>query len=189
MAASRKKTTTDKIKHALTEMLDTMPIDDISATALCTHAGINRATFYYHYNSVQDVVEEIEKQVEREFVQWLSQATVTDDASPANSFYVTFFDIVARNVNVCRMLLKNRHNRSDFLARALEAGRIKVVSVMSTLYPNCPASKINFYYMFVSNGFLGLLEYWLNSGMRESITEIAAIGEAVSYKGIEFLKG
>ncbi len=189
MTASRKKTTTDKIKKALTEMLENSALDDISATALCARAGINRATFYYHYDSVQDVLEEIEKQIEREFVQWLSQATVTDDDVPEKSFYVTFFDFVARNVSVCRLLLGNRHHQSEFLSRALEAGRTKVVSVMSKLYPNCSASKINFYYIFVSNGFLGLLDYWLNSGMRESIAEIAEIGEEVSYKGIEFLKG
>lgn len=70
----------------------------------------------------------------------------------------------------------------------MEAGRSKVVSVMSKLYPDCPASKINYYYIFVSNGFLGLLEYWLNSGMTESVNDIAEIGEQVSYMGVKYLQ-
>ncbi len=178
--------TQTKVKSALIEMLETMPVEDITATELCRRANVNRATFYYHYNCVQDVLAEIEKQIEKEFVEWVSQATVTNDGQPAKSFYVTFFEFVARNVGVCKMLL-NSKRPNDFLARAVEAGRMKVVSVMTKLYPNCPAAKIDYYYIFVSNGFLGLLTYWLNSGMHESINEIADVGERVSYMGLRYL--
>lgn len=186
MATSKKKTK-DRIKESLTQMLEKMPIVDITATALCEHAGVNRATFYYHYNSVQDVLSEIETQVENEFIQWMSQSTFTSDGAPQKSFYVTFFEFVARNAGVCRMLL-GAQSQSEFLMRAIEAGRTKVVSTMSKLYPNCPAAKIEYYYIFVSNGFLGLLQYWLNSGMRESIDDIAEVGEQVSFMGVKFLQ-
>ncbi|MBD5132495.1 MAG: TetR/AcrR family transcriptional regulator [Clostridiales bacterium] len=184
--ATAKKKTTDKIKASLTELLADKPIDDVTATALCSHAGINRATFYYHYNSVQDVLTEIEDDLEAEFTQWMSQATVASNGAPEKSFYVTFFEFIYRNVSVCKLLL-GAQRQSEFLSRAMEAGRTKVVSVMSQLYPNCPASKINYYYIFVSNGFLGLLEYWLNSGMRESINDIADVGVQVSNAGIKYL--
>ena len=82
--------TQTKVKSALIEMLETMPVEDITATELCRRANVNRATFYYHYNCVQDVLAEIEKQIEKEFVEWVSQATVTNDGQPAKSFYVTF---------------------------------------------------------------------------------------------------
>lgn len=183
----RKKKTTDKIKDCLTEMLNEMPLDDITATALCARSGVNRATFYYHYDSVADVLTEIEAQMERDFALWMSQASVDATGAYEKSFYVTFFEFVARHTGVCRMLLGAK-TQSDFMKHALEAGRTMVVSVMSKLYPNCPASKIDYYYIFVSNGFLGLLQYWLGSGMRESITEIAEIGESVSQKGVLFLQ-
>lgn len=179
--------TTDKIKACLTEMLATIPIEDITATELCNRAKVNRATFYYHYNSVQDVLSEIETQMENEFAQWMSQSTLNQNGKPEDSFYVTFFEFVARNVGVCRMLL-NAQRPSEFLTRAMEAGRIKVVSVMSKLYPDCPASKIDYYYIFVSNGFIGLLKYWLSSGMKESINAIAEIGERISNTGTLYLQ-
>lgn len=182
-----KQKTTDRIKQSLTRLLETTPIDRITATELCAAADVNRATFYYHYNSVRDVLTEIETQVETEFRHFLSQATVNSDGAPEKSFYVMFFEFVARNVGICRMLL-GAQRQSEFLTRAMEAGRSKVVSVMSKLYPDCPASKINYYYIFVSNGFLGLLEYWLNSGMTESVNDIAEIGEQVSYMGVKYLQ-
>ena len=179
--------TKDKIKQSLTEMLESAPIDDITATGLCEHAGVNRATFYYHYNSVQDVLTEIETQMESEFSHFLSQTTMSSDGTPEKSFYVMFFEFVARHAAVCKMLLAAQR-QSDFFKRAVEAGRDKVVSVMTQLFPACPTAKIDYYYIFVANGFIGLMRYWLNSGMRESVNELAEIGEQVSYSGVKYLQ-
>ncbi|MCH5164894.1 MAG: TetR/AcrR family transcriptional regulator [Clostridiales bacterium] len=185
--STAKRRTTDKIKASLTAMLEKTPIEDITATALCEYAKINRATFYYHYDSVHDVFAEIERQTESEFAQWLSQSIFNSDGSPEKGFYVSFFEFISRNASVCRMLLGARR-QSNFISRAVEAGREKVVSTMTKLFPDCQTSKIDYYYIFVSNGFLGLLEYWLNSGMRESTNEIAEIGENILRSGIEFLR-
>lgn len=181
-----KRKNTDKIKQCLTDMLQSHSIDDITATELCKRSGVNRATFYYHYNSVHDVLAEIESKLESEFAQWMSQSAVTRNGLPEKSFYVTFFEFVSRNVGVCRMLL-NTQRPTDFVSRAIDAGRTIVVSIMSKLYPECPTAKIDYYYIFVSNGFLGLLSYWLNSGMKESITDIAEIGERISNMGVAYL--
>lgn len=181
-----KMSNTDKVKKCLTDMLQSRPIDDITATELCKRAGVNRATFYYHFNSVQDVLAEIEAQLEAEFIQWMSNTDVTANGLPEKSFYVTFFEFVSRNVVVCRMLL-NTQRSSDFISRAVEAGRTKVVSIMSKLFPQCPVAKIDYYYIFVSNGFLGLLSYWLNSGMQESVADIAEVGERISNMGVAYL--
>lgn len=184
--ATGRRNTTEQIKKALTEMLGTMPIEDITATALCDYAKVNRATFYYHYNSVQDVLAEIQSRVENEFMQWISQSSTDASGAPEKSFYVAFFEFVARNAGACKMLL-GAQRQSEFLSRAMELGRTKVVSVMSTIFPNCPMSKINYYYIFVSNGFIGLLQHWLSSGMKESISEIAETGERISNIGINYL--
>ena len=178
--------TSDKIKNGLIELLQTESIENVTATELCKHANVNRATFYYHYNSVQDVLAEIETQMENDFAQWMKQAPMDSNGIPEKSFYVTFFEFVSRNVGLCRLLLSSQRP-SEFLTRALEAGRTKVVSVMSKLFPQCPAAKIDYYYIFVSNGFLGLLGYLLNSCMKESIAEIAEVGERISNMGVAYL--
>ncbi len=184
----RRKKTTDKIKDSLIKLLETTKPDDITVTRLCTEAGVNRATFYYHYDTVQQVFAELENQMETEFLRSIAASPIKQDGTPEKSFYVMFFEFVARNAALCRMILNSPHTgNSSFLTRAMESGRYKVTEMMSQLYPDCPASKIDFYYIFVSHGFLGLLEYWLNSGMRESIDDIAEVGERVSYMGIKYL--
>lgn len=176
----------DKIKKALAELMENKTVEDITTTALCKHAGVNRATFYYHYDSVEAVLSEIETQMETEFVRFLSSTTPSSGLLPDSGFIVKFFEFAARNASVCRMILKSK--KTDFLDRALEAGRTKVVSIMTKPFPACPLSKIDLYYVFVSHGFIGLLEYWLDSGMRESTSFLAEVGEKVAYTGMGFLK-
>lgn len=185
-----KKKTTEKIRESLIELLKTTPrLDDITVTALCERADINRATFYYHYDSVEAVFADLESQIESEFLLFLSSAAFTDDNKPKKSFYVMFFEFVARNASLCRMILDSPHRGANsFLTRAIESGRYKVIGIMSDLYPNCPATKINHYYIFVSHGFIGLLEYWLDSGMHESVDEIAEIAETISHSGVKYLE-
>ncbi len=188
MAQARKKTP-DKIKDALVYMLEKTPLDDITVTALCETAKINRATFYYHYDSVSAVFVEVERQIEDEFNRFLAHSSLQVGGEPQKSFYVTFFEFVARNAAICKMILNSPHSgNSSFLTRAMEGGRHKVTDMMSSLYPDCPKSKIDFYYIFVSHGFMGLLEYWLNSGMREPVDKIADVGERVSTMGAKYLE-
>lgn len=44
------------LKEALFRILEKKPLDKISVTELCREAGINRATFYRHYNLPRDVM-------------------------------------------------------------------------------------------------------------------------------------
>ncbi|MCH5351466.1 MAG: TetR/AcrR family transcriptional regulator [Clostridiales bacterium] len=184
-----KKRTTAKIRTTLVKMLGTKDIDKVTVTDLCASAGINRATFYYHYDSVRDVFVDVEKLIEDEFNEFLDTAGMDDDGLPNRNFYIMFFEFIARNANICKMILNSPHKTDDsFMARGMEAGCNKTVAVITKLYPNCPMSKINYYYLFVSHGFLGLMHYWLNSGMKETPEELAAIGEQVSYTGAKFLE-
>lgn len=188
--AQIKKKTTNKIKDALISMLEKMPLDDITVTALCETANINRATFYYHYDSVNAVFVELENQIEDEFNRFLAHSSLqAGGGATEKSFYVTFFEFVARNAAICKMILNSPHSgNNSFLTRAMEGGRHKVTDMMSALYPDCPKAKIDFYYIFVSHGFMGLLEYWLNSGMRETVDKIADVGERVSSMGAKYLE-
>ena len=59
--ASRKTAT--KIKLALLDLIAEKPLDEISITNLVKVAEIYRATFYLHYKSLNDVIEDIERDV------------------------------------------------------------------------------------------------------------------------------
>ena len=51
------------IKKTFTELLTKKPIQKISVKELCEKAGINRGTFYSHYEDIYDLLEKIENEI------------------------------------------------------------------------------------------------------------------------------
>ena len=47
------------LKNALLDLMKTKPIEKITTTELCAAADINRNTFYSHYSTPEEVLEEI----------------------------------------------------------------------------------------------------------------------------------
>lgn len=51
------------LQEGLLRLLETKTLDRISVTELCRESGINRATFYNHYNSPQELLASIEGKI------------------------------------------------------------------------------------------------------------------------------
>lgn len=51
------------LKEGLLRLLKEKPLDKVHINELCLEAGINRATFYRHYETPQDVLMELEKEL------------------------------------------------------------------------------------------------------------------------------
>ncbi|MCI8420810.1 MAG: TetR family transcriptional regulator [Clostridia bacterium] len=51
------------IKNAFSNLLQKKDLEEITVTEIVKLSGLNRGTFYAHYNNLTDVLEEIEKEV------------------------------------------------------------------------------------------------------------------------------
>ncbi|HAS55975.1 MAG TPA: hypothetical protein DEF61_04800 [Firmicutes bacterium] len=45
-----------KLKYALKQMMEEIPLEEINVTALCKKCGCHRQTFYYHYQDIYDLI-------------------------------------------------------------------------------------------------------------------------------------
>lgn len=59
--------TRQTIRNALSSLLSEQELPDITITALCLRAQINRKTFYRHYRSISDVITEFENELLSDF--------------------------------------------------------------------------------------------------------------------------
>ncbi|MDE5617011.1 MAG: TetR/AcrR family transcriptional regulator [Clostridia bacterium] len=60
------------IKNAFSELLQKKDVEKITVTEIVNLAGLNRGTFYAHYNNTVDVLEEIEKDVSEQILYFFS---------------------------------------------------------------------------------------------------------------------
>ncbi|MBQ6426591.1 MAG: TetR/AcrR family transcriptional regulator [Clostridia bacterium] len=70
---ARVRYTQKMIRDALFDCLKEKPLMNVTVKEVCDRAGINRATFYYHYKDCNDVVEQLENSQIEEFRQIMSE--------------------------------------------------------------------------------------------------------------------
>lgn len=56
------------LQEGLLSLLEHKPMDKISVTELCSASGINRSTFYNHFNSPRDVLLDVENRLTRDLM-------------------------------------------------------------------------------------------------------------------------
>lgn len=98
------------LQSSLLELLKTKTIKNITVKELTDHADVNRSTFYLHYTSIYDIIEELEQNL-------LDQVCQVFDAYPEDyneedsfSFISSMLQIVFDNLETCNILLDPKYN-------------------------------------------------------------------------------
>jgi AcrR family transcriptional regulator len=78
------------IHSAFTDMICEMDYEQITIKELAERAGINRKTFYLHYNSLDDLLEEMQSEMSRRFLQRISDLNPPYDMDKiTRAFYLS----------------------------------------------------------------------------------------------------
>lgn len=85
------------LQEGLLRLLETKDLDKISVTELCRESGINRATFYNHYSSPQDLLADLEARLTAEMDQLIHNPR-------------TQAEIAQQLESVCAFLQENAHS-------------------------------------------------------------------------------
>lgn len=59
--------------EALIYLLEKKNIEYITVKEICNKAGVNRSTFYLHYESINDLVEETMSYINKKFMDYFDQ--------------------------------------------------------------------------------------------------------------------
>lgn len=153
----RYQSTEEKIKKALFSLLKIRKYNDISIKEICYEAGINRSSFYAHYQDINDLMIKIEQELSKTMVKifnpkqkwdkvvfeqmfeflyehkvfYKSYLTTNEQTFMEKSDFINFIEIVNQNG------IENKFNRSELVYHmAFFAGGIKAMS-KSWIMGNC----------------------------------------------------
>lgn len=185
----RVRMTKAMLRKGLTDILISKPIQEITVSELCEKAGINRSTFYAHYMDIYDLLNKIEDEMFIEFHLTLNKVVITskDSTEQIPVFIYTVFDFLMRNSDMCIILL-GEHSDRRFVSKLFNSAREKSIEEYVKEYPNTSRHNIELFYAFVASGCIGLLEFWLENGMRQSAQEMAYAASKLIKKGVAFLQ-
>lgn len=160
------------VREALLIMLQKSAIQKITVRDLCAQAGINRTTFYNHYGSPEDVLQEMSRNFLDDIEDTLNSADI-DDREQVHQRVVFVFRYMLEHLDMSRLLI-NSNLDSSFSERLFSIPRILDL-LEDTLSSVTDVSEKMAIISFVVSGSYQLVQDWLNCDRRISPDEEARL--------------
>jgi len=175
--------TSVKFDKALLSLLENKPFEYITISEICGKAGVNRSTFYLHYENTSDLLEETTSYVIDNFSSYFSEDAETvaqllagcnlQDLEFINEKYLfPYLSFIKENQRLFSTILTQ--------PRAFGSNAIFNKLFDNILAPvldrfRYPRDEQNYVIMFYLNGITAIINQWLKDGCQKSIEDISSI--------------
>lgn len=158
------------LQEGLLRLLETKELDKISVTELCRESGINRATFYNHYSSPQDLLADLELRMTEELSQITHNPKYNNDISRQIEAVCTYYQENARSI----LILARCHADSDLADIFYELNQKlrsqHKINIRTNTTDDDSAHLIS---TFLYTGTYHMIREWLVKDIQKSPREIA----------------
>ncbi len=184
----RKRLTKMLLQQALTKLLRTKPIGDITVTELCQESGINRTTFYLHYQDAYDMLDKMNEDFYNQLMEHIQNIAFASNSNGLEipQFLVEILKFLKQHAEICSIVV-GEHGDGSFIMKLMNIAREKSMAEYSQLYQSAKTENIEIFYIYVSNGCLGVLKNWFASNMSQSPEELATVMSRLIIQGVGFL--
>ena len=180
----RIRKTKDVLKKSLITLMGEKSINSITVKELCEKADINRGTFYLHYKDVFHMLEEIEKELYEEFQDMILSHEISPDKIETKPILEDIFTFIAQNSDFCIVVLCERGDMV-FVKKIVSIIYEKGYSDWSNIFKKNDKDLFDKYYSFILYGAIGLIDYWLKNGLKESPEYMAMLTESIILNGLK----
>lgn len=180
----RVRKTKELLKKSLIDLLKHKSINSITVKELCEKADINRGTFYLHYKDVFYMLEEIENELFVEFQDLLLSHEISPGHVTTKPILEDIFTFIASNRDFCMVVLCERGDMV-FVKRIVSLIYEKGYNDWSNIFNQNDKELYDKCYSFILYGAIGLIDYWLKNGLKESPEYMAMLTENIIFNGLK----
>lgn len=176
----RVKRTKKALYEALLTLLNQKSINEITVTELTNLADVNRATFYFYYTDLIDMLQQIQNEAYEDFTAVIQKATIEVSTIEGFTEYAErVFTYCKENEHLIRFIVNNDiNNRLYSYIRQLMLTNIP--NAKDIFGEDNPAKFISNY---VINAMIGVCLDWMDDGMRISPRDLAELCANVYING------
>ena len=172
----------EKMHTALLTLLDSKDFELISVKEICETAGVNRSTFYLHYDNVNDLLHETVEAVYKDFFRRFGAvgpgALDVDEKNEDELFLVTpkylmpYLDFVEEN----RKLFYLMYEKNEMMGaeKTYETWFKTIFGPILTRF-GVPQKEQPLIMVFYLKGIIGVVTEWVRGGCTESKDEIISV--------------
>ncbi|WP_391119693.1 TetR/AcrR family transcriptional regulator [Psychrobacillus sp. L3] len=183
--------TRQMIRDAFTQLMDEKGFEAITVSDLTEKANINRGTFYLHYKDKYDLFEQNKDEVFSELERIVGDAWTTINEEYQKNmqvelpfpFVIKLFEFLKENFVFMRVILGSNGDPAiqcglkDIIEKRMYQNFFQYVIEENRMVP------LDYLFAYVSSAHLGVIQYWLKSGMEKTPQEMAQILSQITFWG------
>ena len=158
--------TKNAIRQAFLDILSEKPLNKITVRDISERCGINRNTFYYHYQDIPSLLEEVcEIETCRIIEKYPELNSIEQCAMAAMEFALEHKRAV--------MHIYNSTNNSAYINSLWKVCEYVVTEYVDTVFPDAPLSEYDrtIWIRFLKSTLFGLTNEWIINGMKDDDIE------------------
>ncbi len=175
-----------RMNEALIALLETKDLEYITVKEICHQAGVNRSTFYLHYETIADLVNETLEMVYRRFLSYFPQQEedVLSNMSSreceelvlvTQEYLLPYLRFIKDNKKVYRAAFRNPSSMQAYA----QYGELKQHILGPILERfEIPAAHRPYYIAYYVEGIAAIIKEWLLQGCTDEVEMIADIIES-----------
>ena len=172
-----------KMDLALISLLNKKPFDYITVSEICEEAGVNRSTFYLHYETIGDLLAETTRYLLDNFLAYFSTDTKAIALNLADCELSDLIFICDKYLSAYLSYVKDhkemfgaalRYNQTLGFEDVYKRMFDNIFNPILERFQYTPSNR-QYVMMYYLNGINAIILEWLRNGCDKSIQEIAEI--------------
>lgn len=167
--------------QALLLLLEKKDLEFITIKEICQKAGVNRSTFYLHYENIYELLEETIAMLHKEFLNSFDLEPISKQNQPSTQneaflikkeYLIPYLNFVKKN----KRILKTIHNKpATFGAEAAYKSMYEKVFYPSLAPFNLPENKKVYILEYFTKGVAAIIYKWVEMDCNDDIEHIVDI--------------
>ncbi|MGN1080775.1 MAG: TetR/AcrR family transcriptional regulator [Acutalibacteraceae bacterium] len=171
--------------ESLIELLCKKDIQFISVKEICEKAGVNRSTFYLHYETIADLLQEtieyIQEEFEKsftfnadEFVSGIGRMPLNDLVLINDKYLIPYLNFVKEHKHIYKATLNNPVSmQSESRLSELYRHVLKPIFMRFGI----PDEEQRYWLVYHINGVMAIVTEWLEGNCNETVEEMVRVIE------------
>ena len=164
---TRSEKTKEMLKMSLLDLLSRKNMEDITVKELCDLAGVQRGTFYWHYNNIAELFEEIMKEDMNAIVKFHATRQRVDLKADAVIEYLNF-------IKDKHTFLFVEYKELDEFEQFKNSYKDMCINIFANSLGVDLSDKVNYNaFCFIFAGIYEYISQWIVSGFNAPVDEVA----------------
>lgn len=174
-----------RMDEALIALLETKDLEYVTVKEVCEKAGVNRSTFYLHYETISDLLNETLEMINERFLEYFPQheknmfdraadRKLEDFVLITKEYLIPYLQFIKDNKKVYRAVFRNPNSMQAYV-RYVNLKKYVLNPILAKF--EVPVSYRQYFIAYYIEGIIAIIKEWLRQDCTDDVGMIATVIE------------